>query len=97
MTENKKRCWNCGYFKAYYTRAYCSFCKENNGFCAKNDKIVEKSESCDKWFFRYTPREKRLRLVLNSLPEICQKIETIEDFLAEEREREKIKKVLKGE
>lgn len=91
MKDDNRKCWNCGSFRAYYTRGYCCLLKENNGFCNRNNKIMEKSDSCEKWFSRHTSKEKRTRIAVNSISEIYQKVAVLEQLLMDELEVEKLK------
>ncbi|MDE7164795.1 MAG: hypothetical protein K2O04_05185 [Clostridiales bacterium] len=91
MKQSNKRCWSCGSFRAYYTKGYCCLFKEKNGYCARHEKITEKSDSCDKWHCRRTPKEKRIRIAVNAIPEIYHKIAIIEQLLMEESELQKLR------
>lgn len=85
MGENKK-CWSCGSFRAYYTRGYCCLLREKNGYCMRHQKVVEKRSGCEKWHRRYILKNDRVKIVLNSIPEIYNKIAVIEQILKEESE-----------
>lgn len=91
MKQENKRCWSCGYFRAYYTMGYCSLLKEDNGYCNRHNKIMKKNDNCDKWQCRHISREKRTRIAVNSIPEIYKKIAVIEQILQEEIELHNIK------
>lgn len=80
MKQENKRCGSCGSFCAYYTRGYCN----------RHKKVTEKGESCDRWFCRRTSSEKRIRAVVNSIPEIYNKIAVIEQMLKEDCELQKM-------
>lgn len=91
MKQSNKRCWSCGSFRAYYTRGYCCLLKENNGYCSRHEKITEKCDSCDNWYCRRIPKEKRIRIAVNAIPEIYHKIAVIEQLLKEETELQKLR------
>lgn len=86
MEQKTRRCANCYHFKAYYTRGFCCLLKENNGYCHQHEKIMEKDDCCDKWLRRRTSKEKRTRIIVNTIPEIYHKIAVIEQILKEESE-----------
>lgn len=89
MSETKKKCCSCGSFSAYYTRGFCCLLKEKNGFCRRHNKIMEKSDSCDDWHCKRTSKERRIRIVMWSFPEIYNKIAILEQLLTEESELQK--------
>lgn len=91
MKQDNKKCRSCGYFRAYYTRGYCCLMKENNGYCSQHKKIMDKSDSCDKWYCRHTSKEKRTKIAVNCIPEIYNKVAVLEQLLKEENELQKIK------
>ena len=91
MNEKNKKCWSCGRFDAYYIRGFCCLLKESIGFCREHDKIVEKSNTCDKWYCKRTSKEQRIKIAMRSLPEIYNKIATLEQILMEESEILKIR------
>ncbi len=91
MKEESKKCWSCGRFQRYYTKGYCSLQKEEIGFCSLQNKIVCKDESCKRWNYRQNVRNMRKQMAIGSIVDIRNKIEVIEQILAEERELEKIK------
>lgn len=90
MEQDHKKCGYCGSFSAYYTRGYCSLLKENNGYCSRHKKIMEKNECCDQWSHRRTSRKRRIRTVVNAIPEIYNKIAVIEQMLNEDAELQKL-------
>lgn len=91
MNEMKKRCWSCGKFNAYFTRGFCCLMKEDNGFCREYNKVVKKTDTCDKWYCKRMSKERRIKIVLRSLPEIYDKIAALEQILTEETELQNIK------
>ena len=91
MKEENKKCWSCGRFQSFYTKGYCNFKKEEVGFCSYKNKIVNKNESCKTWNYRLTVRNMRKRMAINSIVDIRNKLEVIEQILMEESELDKIK------
>ena len=90
MNQDHKKCCYCGSFSAYYTRGYCCLLKENNGYCSRHKKIMEKNACCDQWSHRRTSRKRRIRTVVNAIPEIYNKIAVIEQLLNEDAELQKL-------
>ena len=90
MKQENKRCGNCNSFKAYYTKGYCCLMKESNGYCVRLSKVTEKSDICGEWHCRRISRKKRVRIAVNCIPEIYNKISVIEQILKEDNELQKI-------
>ena len=90
MKQENKRCGSCNSFRAYYTKGYCCLMKESNGYCIRHDKVMEKGDICEEWHCRHLSRKKRIRIVVNSIPEIYGKIAIIEQILKEDDELQKI-------
>lgn len=74
-----------GSFSAYYTRGRGAVFKENNGYCARHKKLMEKDDSCDRWHYRHVPKEKRTGLAVNAITEIYGKLAVIEQMLQEDK------------
>ena len=90
MKEENRKCGNCGSFRAYYILGYCCLLRENNGYCNKYNKAMQKCDCCDKWHSRYISRKKRTIIAVNSIPLIYQKVAVIEQILQEDNELRKI-------
>lgn len=90
MKQENKKCRSCGSFRAYYTTAFCSLMRENNGYCSRHGKVTEKNDSCDHWRCRYLLRDKRTRVVVKTIPEIYKKVVVIEQILRQDAELRKI-------
>ena len=90
MKPENKRCRSCGSFKAYYTMAYCSLMRENNGYCSRHRKVTEKDGSCEEWHCRHLSRKRRTSVAVNSIPEIYKRVAVIEQILLEDAELRKI-------
>ena len=86
MKQENKKCSICRFFRAYFTTGYCSLVKENNGYCARHGKVMLKSDNCDQWCRLPALRERRINMVANTIPEIYNKIATVEMILREEAE-----------
>ena len=91
MKQENKRCWGCGYFRAYYTMGYCCLMKENNGYCVRHNKVTEKCDGCDAWYCRRIPKERRAKIAMRSLPEIYKKVAVIELILQDDEELSKMR------
>ena len=91
MKEDGKKCWSCFHFRAYYTSGYCCLRKEDNGYCERQKKVMQRTDGCDQWHSRYTSKELRLRIARESIPAIYKKIAAIEEILREEMALQKIR------
>lgn len=91
MKEENKKCWNCGAFRRFYTKGYCTLQQEDIGFCSTQNKIVDKNENCKKWNYRQRVRNMRKHTAISSIADIRTKIDVIEKILTEESESDKIK------
>ena len=59
MEIKEHRCFNCGSFEAYFTKAYCCYLREDCGMCKKQNKVINKQSTCEKWHTRFYDRKKR--------------------------------------
>lgn len=87
MEPKNKVCWSCGYYVAYYTKGDIHFFKRNVGFCAKNQKIVEKHEQCECWT-RYKYRPDHKKSAIRALNEILTDLAAIKQILCGDGEEE---------
>ena len=87
--QKSKKCFQCNYFRAYYTKSSRNYKRTKNGFCIKRQCIVQNSETCEKWNTKvkhgYAPLSinRALKGILNEISEIRQIFE-------EEREEENL-------
>ncbi|MBQ8657955.1 MAG: hypothetical protein IJ506_02370 [Clostridia bacterium] len=86
MERKDKACWNCGNYKAYYTKGFCNFDKLNYGHCKYLNKQVDKHEKCENWKSSYRYRGMRKTVAMRSLDEIFNQIVEIRQILFEEQE-----------
>ena len=56
MERKNKACWNCGNYKAYYTKGFCQFDKLDYGVCRKQQETVDKHNQCEFWRNDYSMR-----------------------------------------
>ena len=86
--EKKKvqKCWNCGNFRAYYTRGICSYDKTPYGFCNKKRKVVDKSKNCDNWSKSFKMKKIREGLRQKVLERISEDIATMKQIMIEEKQ-----------
>lgn len=80
-------CWNCGNFRAFYSKCYCNFSKENYGFCTNERAVKEKHCSCEKW--RNRPNQlKSIRkaVAIRALEDAAVNIAQIKQILEEDRD-----------
>lgn len=86
MADEVKKCWNCSNYRRYYTRGFCCFVKEENGYCTLREKIMMRTDACEKWHCHYTSRLQRFNLALNAIPQIYETVSALEQILQEEKE-----------
>ena len=79
----EKICKNCGYYYEYYTKSYDHFNKASHGFCNSQRKIVNNSESCEKWKGNEKRQEARKRISLETLETSVKYIREIAQILRE--------------
>ena len=92
MKEENKRCSNCIYFSAFYTKKFQSFQKENYGLC-NGKKVKERHEVCDMWgrnnvLNRKSRKEYCFSASLNTIDGMSKNLAEISQILREEYERE---------
>ena len=85
MERKDKACWNCGNYKAYYTKGLCHFDKLNFGVCRKMKETVDKHGQCEFWRNNYPIRGWREEVAKKKLNEILDGIIEIRQILFEER------------
>ena len=90
MERKNKACWNCGNYKAYYTKGLCQFDKLDYGLCRKCNKTVDKHQQCEFWRSDYAKRIWREKVAKNKLNEISEDITIIRQILFEEKEENKV-------
>lgn len=90
MERKNKACWNCGYYKAYYTKGLCHFDKLNDGVCRKQEKTVNKHEQCEFWKTNYKLRSWQEVIAKKKLIEIMDILTEIRQILFEEKEENEI-------
>ena len=87
MKKENRRCWNCFYYDAFYTKGVGCFKQEKIGACNKHDKTVTKQDTCGDWIVR--PLARAQRTATPCLAEICERLAEVEQILKEEQEYEK--------
>ena len=89
--ENKKNvCWNCGNYKAYYTKGFCHFDKKNYGYCSKQQKTVSCHEDCEHYRSNYQSRRFRKTVALRALNDILTHLSEIRQILSEDKQDDAI-------
>lgn len=53
------KCFNCGFFTAYYTKGYCTFLRSKCGECGKLNQTVKKHSFCENWRKKYYIKVKK--------------------------------------
>ena len=86
MEEKRRFCWNCLRYKAFYTKGFCHFNKEENGYCIIHKKILDKNEQCEDWIRNKSRQEKRKVVAMRKLNEILNMIVEIKQILFEAKE-----------
>lgn len=71
------------YFIGYYSKAYCSFYREKFGLCRKQQKIVDKHESCESFKTKTFDRTVKRAAVIDALNNALTEINTIKTILEE--------------
>ena len=89
MERKDKACWNCGNYKAYYTKGLCHFDKLKYGLCGKRNKTVDKHEQCECWRNDYKIRGLQENVAKRKLNDILDGIIEIRQILFEEKEKYK--------
>jgi len=80
-----RECWGCGNYQAYYTKGYCKFDRCDYGNCTKQQKIVEKHESCEQWRSNAIRRSIRKGICLKVLDNALSDISEMRQILSEEK------------
>ncbi|MCH5147082.1 MAG: hypothetical protein J1F61_03625 [Clostridiales bacterium] len=85
IKESSKKCYNCRYYKALYTKGIIEFNKLTLGLCRKQDnKLIEDKHGCCEHF---TGSFYRIRLTkkvaLNKLLEMSESVQAIRQILDE--------------
>ena len=86
MERKNKACWNCGEYRAYYTKGLCHFNKLNCGLCRKKKETVDKHGQCEFWRNNYSIRTLREDVAKKKLDGILDEIIEIRQILFEEKE-----------
>ena len=86
MERKNKACWNCGNYKAYYTKGLCHFNKLDCGICSKSKGQVGKHGQCEFWRNNYSMRTWREDIAKKKLNEILNMLVEIREILFEEKE-----------
>lgn len=88
MKNENKNCWNCEYYKAYYTKGICSYDNTFTGYCRCKNEIVKNSNFCDKWSKRYRMKKIREGLRKKVLERISEDISMIRQIMEEEQKED---------
>ncbi len=82
-------CWNCLYYKAYYTKELCRFDKLDFGQCCKHQvKICEKSGFCDSWHSNYKRHSSRVACAMRSVKQAAESLAVLKQIFEEEIKEE---------
>lgn len=90
MDEEKRKCWSCVKYKAFYTKGTIYFDKRDIGFCQQRKRIVAKRECCENWGYNIVTKYNRKRMMLLQLADILNKLTVIEQTLKNEMELDDI-------
>ena len=81
-----KECRNCGAYKAYYTKGFCQFDKQNLGHCGKHNCIIEdKHHTCELWRNDCSIQISRRVSALKKIDEVADSLLQIKQILIEEK------------
>lgn len=86
MERKNKACWNCGNYKAYYTKGLCEFDRLDYGLCRKRCETVDKHNQCEFWKSNYSIRTWREDIAKKKLNGVLDEIIQIRQILWEEKE-----------
>lgn len=92
MKEENKHCYNCMYYKPFYTKGSRNFLKENYGLC-KSKVLKEKHEVCEKRnynneFNRQLRRHLTCEAVLRALYDTTENLTEVGQILKEVYEKD---------
>lgn len=90
MERKNKACWNCGNYKAYYTKGLCQFDRLDCGLCRKRQETVDKHQQCKFWRNNYPIRTWRDDFAKRKLSDLLDAIIQIRQILWEEKEENQI-------
>lgn len=84
--ENQKirKCFECGSFDAYFTKAYCCYLREDCGYCRLHKKVVDKKSTCEDWRTRCCNPKKRKSAIMTQLKNVLTDISVIKQFIEDE-------------
>lgn len=85
------KCFNCGNFEAYYSKAYCRFVPTEWGYCTKHKDHKHKFCFCENWKLRRYPKFNS-HLFLIELESALMQINGIKLILDELEKQNEIKK-----
>lgn len=91
MERKNKACWNCRWYKAYYTKGWCYFDKLSYGLCKRKNQTVDKRELCEGWYSNSSLRKLRMKIALAKLEELTDSITEIRQVLVEEQQEKQEK------
>lgn len=84
--KDNKHCYNCEYYKPYYTKGYKQFDKTDLGLCVKTKDTVEKQYACDKFTFCHYIRVGKKDAALAALTENINILVELKQILEEDRD-----------
>ncbi|MBE7086120.1 MAG: hypothetical protein E7366_03105 [Clostridiales bacterium] len=79
-------CFNCGYYRAFYTKEICRFEKQDHGLCRKSGEYKDKHEVCPHWKAHYVRIETQKRISMRKLNNILTQIIEIRQILFDAQE-----------
>lgn len=86
MERKDKACWNCLLYKIFYTKGFCHFNREKNGYCTKHEKILDKNNLCNFWIPNNPKISTRKKVAIRKLNEISESLIEIRQILFECKE-----------
>ena len=85
--ENKRRCYSCLYYSAYYTKSTCVFDRLDYGICGKTQNATQdKHGTCELWHGKYKTKRLRLRYAINAVIRASENLDVIKQILEENEE-----------
>ena len=85
QSERKRRCYQCMFYKVFYTKGYVHFDKTDMGRCNRKQIVVDKHETCEGFIQRPTKRYQR-DAALRALQDVLVILREVGQILSEEQE-----------
>ena len=88
MSEERRKCFNCNHYYAYYTKSFCNLTRERRGYCQRYDRITDECNNCEEWRRKRVAGKQCVALAIDGISKIYEKLAIVEQLLKEEIEIE---------